>query len=454
MNPQRFAALFPVAIVFAAGAVVARLWFARAPQRFAVDLAQPLVVATSWGSYGTVTFTILAATIATAGLCLIVAARRLAPSAQRGDVAVVTLVAALTIGAAFAWPIVFSSDVYAYASYGAMANQGLDPYALLPTAVHSPLFDATRWQWSGTYPVCVYGPAFVTAAAAIGRATAAYGVSIDLWVLRLVAAAAFLASIPLLGATLDPWPASRRFVALCAYGLNPAILWTVAEGHNDALLLLLVMGAGAVALRHPVAAAFAVGISPLIKAPGAAIALGGGLFVATSGRRDRLAVLGALGAGLAVGVAVGLPPLLRALAATRAHGHYMPQISAQGILGLLPSLILAGAAAAFGLGSVARRDQSGFAWLGIAQMIALPNGYPWYALWLVPWCLAAGDTWASRALWGATISSVARYLPDAAGTLGPEAARLAAGVAVAPLILASADFRRLIPARKKAPIVP
>jgi hypothetical protein len=454
LNLQRFAALFAVAIVFAAGSGVARLWFARAPQRFAVDLAQPLIVATSWGNYGTIAFAILAVTVAMAALCLAIVARRLAPSAERNDVVAITLVAAFAIAAAFAWPFVFSSDVYAYAAYGSMENQGLDPYVPLPAAIHSPLFDATRWQWSGTYPVCVYGPAFVAVAAAVARATAAYDVSIGLWTLRLIAAAAFLASIPLLAATLAPWDAPRRFIALCAYGLNPAILWTVAEGHNDALLLLLVMSAGAVALRRPIVAAFVLGLTSLVKAPGAAIAVGAGISVAASGRRDRFALLGALAAGLAVAVAVALPPLLGALATTRAHGHYTPQISAQGLLGLGPALILAAAAAALGLGRLIRRDPSGFAWLGIAQLLALPNGYPWYALWLVPWCLAAGDTWASRALWGATISSVARYLPDAAGTLGPEAARLAAGVAVAPLLLASADLRRLIPARKKAPIVP
>jgi hypothetical protein len=157
--------------------------------------------------------------------------------------------------------------------------------------------------------------------------------------------------------------------------------------------------------------------------------------------------------GMAAAVVLALPPLVRALAATRTHGHYAPQISIQGILGLVPSLVLALAAATIGLAMVVRRDRGGFAWLGIAQLVALPNGYPWYALWLVPWCLVAGDTWASRALWGATISSVARYLPDAAGTLGPDAARLAAGIAIAPLVLATADLRRLISVRKKAPVI-
>jgi alpha-1,6-mannosyltransferase len=454
MNPRRFAALFPVAIAFAAGSGVARLWFARAPQRFAVDLAQPLVVVTSWGNYGAVAFAILATTVAAATLYLVVVCRRLAPASERGDVAIVTLVAALAVVGAFAWPFVFSSDVYAYAAYGEMQHDGLDPYAPLPATIHSVLFDATRWQWSGSYPVCVYGPAFVAVAAAVTRVTAGHDVALQLWAMRVLAAAAFVASIPLLATTLGAWQAPRRFVALCAYGLNPAILWTVGEGHNDALLLFLVMAAGAVAARRPILAALVLGLSPLIKAPGAAIALGAGLGVAGSGRRDRAAILAALAVGLAIAAVDALPQLLEAVAASRVHGRYAPEISAQGLFGLVPSLGAAAAAAVFGVWSVARRDANGFAWLGIAQLIALPNGYPWYALWLVPWCVAAGDTWASRALWGATISSVARYLPDAAGTLGPETARLAAGVAIAPLLLAAAGLRRPIPARKKAPIIP
>jgi hypothetical protein len=335
-----------------------------------------------------------------------------------------------------------------------MVNDGLDPYAPLPAAVHGALYDATRWQWSGAYPVCVYGPGFVAVAAALVRTTSGFGVPGLLWTMRLLAAVAFVASIPLLRATLAGWPAPRRFLALCAYGLNPAILWTVAEGHNDALLLLLIMAAGAVAVRRPSLGAALLGLGPLVKAPGAAIAVGAALEATIRGGRSRRAVLVPLLVSLAVAALIAIPPLFPALAATREHGRYAPAVSAQGLVGPVGALSLAALAAGFGIWRLRARDRGGFAWLGIALLVALPNGYPWYALWLVPWCLAAGDSWASRGLWGATILTVARYLPDAAGTLGPEAARFASALAVAPLLLAGADIRRPSPARKKAQIIP
>ena len=258
----------------------------------------------------------------------------------------------------------------------------------------------------------------------------------------------------MLGAALAGCSPAQRFGGLCAYALNPAILWTVAEGHNDAFLLLLVTAAGAIAVRHPRAGVFVLGLGPLLKAPGAALALGTVLAAFLRRHSDRRAIVAAGLAGLALATSVALPPLLPVLAAVGANGRYSPQISVQGLLGPVPALALAAAAAAYGAWVLARRDRGGLAWLGIALLVSLPNWYPWYALWLVPWSIGAGDTRASRALWAATISSLARYLPDAVGTLGPEAARLAAGVAVLPLVFATAGDRRAGPAFKKAAAPP
>jgi hypothetical protein len=454
VNLRRFAALLPVAAAFAAGALAERLWFARPPASTALSFLQPLVVVTSWGSYGGGAFAILAATAAVAALYLVIAARRLAPGAESGDVWAIGLVAASALAAAFAWPFVFSSDTYAYAAYGAMAATGLDPYAPLPLYVDGAFYDAARWQWEGPFPVCVYGPVFVSLATALVRGTGGSGLAVTLWSFRIVAALAFLASIPLLGAALAGWSPARRFGALCAYGLNPAILWTVAEGHNDALLLLMVTAAGAIAVRHPRAGMFVLGLGPLLKAPGAALALGAVLETFLRRRPGRLALAAAGLAGLALATSVALPPLLPVLASLGATGRYSPQISVQGLIGPVPALALAVAAAAYGVWALAGRDRGGLAWLGIALLVSLPNWYPWYALWLVPWSIAAGDTRASRALWAATISSLARYLPDAVGTLGPEAARLAAGAAVLPLVFATAGTRRAGSALKKATAPP
>jgi hypothetical protein len=139
-----------------------------------------------------------------------------------------------------------------------------------------------------------------------------------------------------------------------------------------------------------------------------------------------------------------------ALAALGAHGRYAPAVSVQGLLGLAPALILSAAAALYGLACLRRRRPAGFAWAGIAALLALPNPYPWYAPWLLPAALAAGAGPAGIALWAATISSVVRYLPDVAGALDPGTARVAAFIASAPLLWALAGVAGLASARKKA----
>src|SRR5271155_2146349 len=181
--------LLPVALPFSAGALALRLLLHHAPSRIAKDLAQPLPVVTSWGSFGAACFTVLALTIALSAVALIVAMLRLArteehasdaPSRDGGARHAVACVATLALAGAFAWPAIFSSDPYAYAAYGSLALHGFDPYAPVAATVHGPLVDAARYQWNGAFPPCVYGPLFVTLAAAIVAATAAGGAALTL----------------------------------------------------------------------------------------------------------------------------------------------------------------------------------------------------------------------------------------------------------------------------------
>jgi alpha-1,6-mannosyltransferase len=449
----RALALLPIPLIFAAGACTARWWFARAPSQFAADLAQPYVIVTSWGVYGAAAFALLATTLACATVALIFAARTLGRDPKPGNAAAVIVVAGLAIAGAFAWPFAFSSDPYAYAAYGAMVRDGLDPYALLPLHAHGAFYEAARWQWSGTYPVCVYGPAFVAIAAAAVAAFSVLGVGATLWALRIATALAFLGSIGCLRIALGGRPRRESAIALYAYGLNPVILWTVAEGHNDAWLLLAVMGAAALARTKPRLGAFALGASLIVKAPGAAFALGALVDGRLRLRRDRAAINGWLAAGLAFAAGPYLALMRPAFAALGAHGKYAPAVSIQGLIGPLPALALAVAAASYGVASLARGLQGGYAWLGIALLVGLPSGYPWYAVWLVPFALAGGPGRASIALWGATISSVLRYLPDAVGDIDPLTARALAVAAALPLLYALTEipFAAL---RKKVPSQP
>ncbi len=449
MNPRRCAALASVPLAFAGGSLAVRAWLARAPHTVAGDLAQPLPVVTAWHAYGAVAFAILAATVAaaTAGVVLAVGYR---PPAEPRDALAVAPIAALALAAAGSWPVVFSSDVYAYAAYGALALSGHNPYAPVPGGLHGALVDAARIQWSGPFPPCVYGPLFVALAREGVAALQPAGVAVTLAGFRLAAGLAFLAGIVLLNAALAGLPPRTRFTAVCAYGLNPVALWTVAEGHNDAFMMLAVIAGTVLAVRGGrLTGALLLALSPLLKAAGILAAALAALDAIAFRRPGFRTILLGLAAGTAMSVALAIPPLLPTLASLGARGRYAPEVSAQGLMGLGPALGLACLAALHGLNVLRRRRRAGFAWVGIAVLLALPNPYPWYAPWLVPPALLAGTEAAGIALWAATISSLARYLPDAVGNIQPATARVAALVATLPLVWALAGAGRTASARKK-----
>jgi len=451
---RRGLALAATAAPLGCGALVARALAAHHPPALAADFRQPLVVATNWGGYGTAAFALLGACIALAAALLACAVARLRARAGPGDGSAIVLAAAVGLAGAAAWPIVFSSDVYAYAAYGDLALRGFDPYLPQPEHVHDALLDAARWQWSGGFPVDVYGPAMLAISRAIVAATGNAAVAPALGAFRGAAAVAFLASVSCAYAALAEFPAERRFVATCAYALNPVVLWSVAEGHNDAFVLLIAAVAALAAARGlaPLGGLL-VGLSPVLKAPGLLLAAGFALdAVAPHRRLNARATLVATLAASVVAAAIALPPLLPALRHIEGHGRYTPSSSLQGLVGMGPAFALALAAGAYGLVQLLRGDRRGHAWLGIALFCGLPNVYPWYALWLVPWSIAAGSGSAAIALWLATIFAVVRYLPDASGMFDGGLGRLVAAVAVAPLAIALADIlprteRKKVPAR-------
>lgn len=451
MSVRSRLALGAVPLAFAAGSLAERAWLLRAPHGIAPDLAQPLPVATAWHGYGIAGLAILVATVFAAAAGLVAAVRAIGPDAGPRDAALVAIVAAAALAAAGTWPVVFSSDVYAYAAYGSLALAGHDPYAAVPASVHGPFIDAARIQWSGPFPPCVYGPLFVALARTGVALLQPAGVAATLAGFRFAAGIAFVAGIALLDAVLRGLPPARRFGLVCAYGLNPVALWTVAEGHNDAFLMLAAFAAALPALRGGrFAGAFALGLSPLLKGAGLGLAALAALDASAFRRPGRRTTWAGLAAGTALAAVLCLPPLRPALATLGAHGRYAPSVSVQGLLGLAPALVLAALAALCGLDRLRRRRPAGFAWLGIAALLALPNPYPWYAPWLLPAALAAGAAPAGIALWAATICSVVRYLPDVAGSLDPSTARLAALLAAAPLLWALLEFAGPASARKKA----
>ena len=433
-----------VPLAFVAGAVAARLLLHAAPPRRHIDVAQPLVVVTAWGPYGLGFVLIFALAIALATLALVVT---LGLTRGRGaglSLPATLVVATFALAAIFAWPVVFSSDVYAYAAYGHTVVHGGDPYLPVARAHHDAFVDAARWQWGGTsFPPCVYGPAFV-GIAALGVLAGGDRLEPSLWIMRIVASLAFLGSIALLHASLRG-KRYRRF-AIAAYGLNPVALWSVAEGHNDALLVLVVFAAFALLRRGDARASGALfGLAPLLKIIGAAA--GPLALVWLWGKRDVRSGRFALGlmVGLVVAAALVLPLQLKLLGAFAGHARYAPQFSFQSLVGIVPALVVVVAAAVTGVRALARGDENGALWLAIAGWLAIPNPYPWYALWLLPVAVAFPPSRTTTALWAATILAGLRYLPEAFGNVPHLATAILTLALLAPIAFA-------IPARVNDPV--
>jgi len=299
--------------------------------------------------------------------------------------------------AAVALPVLFSADVYAYAYYGDLALHGTNPYAR-GAAPADDLATAAVAAWDGRIPPrCVYGPLAVAIAAAADAVGEPGGVAFQLLLQRLAAAGAFAAAVALM-LRLVPHARARAAIAL-----NPVVIWSVGEGHNDAAMLALAFGAFAVQRGR----ALLLVAAALVKAP--ALLLWGSL-----GRR------GALTAALIV--AAGYFPLALALVGDITRGGVTDGTAAwDSPLGLLAALVgrvpaavaacvlLAAAAAAARRLALPDRVPA----LALTAWFALPNAYPWYALWIVP--LAARSLWSpwSRALLAAALVAPVRAMTDA-----------------------------------------
>ena len=360
---------------FLAGALLSRAILAHAPQTIAIDLAQPIAVVTYWKTFGLWMCAALFATLAFAAVPYIAAlkARRLP------GVGTIAAISAAACAAALLFPAIFSSDVYAYAAYGDLAAHGISPYAHAHVALHDPLMLSAFWQWSNPLPRCAYGPAFVWIARVIFSGLQALGTAAPLWGLRALACASLVLCAPLAAAAYGG-NARRRSFAAAGIALNPLAIWVCAEGHNDVMMLAVVLTGFALARRSALFGAFVVALGALIKAPALA-ACAGALIVL---RHDRARL-----ARFACGTLAGV--LVLALA-------YAP-----------PLLVLRG-------------PQTTATTALITTGMPLAHLYPWYALWLIPLALLWWNAQASRAILAFSFALTLRYLPDATWQSFPPAA--------------------------------
>ncbi|MBV9271627.1 MAG: hypothetical protein JO165_11050 [Candidatus Eremiobacteraeota bacterium] len=428
---RRAALLVPAG--FAGAGLLCRYFMLSPPAAISSDLAQPLAVVTYWRAYGTEMWLALFLAVAIAGFGYVAVLRDALAGAfkdTRKAVAWCCGIAACALMFAIIFPVIFSSDVFAYGAYGDIALRGMDPYSHDPLAANDALLRAAVWQWGNPPPMCVYGPAFVWIAQAVVGVLAPLGATLQLDGLRIVASAALVACGPLLFSALSGFSRERRVAAVAGVVLNPIAIWTAAEGHNDALMLVVVL-AGVIVARsaRPALGAFVIALSSLVKAPGLAAAAAFAMFSAGDRSRFTRVVSGML-AGTLVTALLSLRFEWGVRQVLVPRGHYTPQFSLQFVTatisqwifgandnaffaGVAFALLLCGALFIFGAAQTIRGQREGFAYLALALWLAIPNPYPWYAMWMLPVAFVALNSRASWAIVLASLTSVFRYLPDA-----------------------------------------
>jgi len=192
------------------------------------------------------------------------------------------------IGAAWALPLalgpaLFSKDVYSYLALGTLLHLGLNPYHVAPSVLaglgHGHVLATVSPFWRHT--TAPYGPLFVGLSGLIVSVTGSHLIAGVLLIrlselAGLVLAAAFL---PRLARALGSDPARAIWFAL----LSPlTLLELVAAGHNDALMVGLLLAGVTLALEgRPLLGIVLCAVAATIKLP----ALAGAVFIAVAWSR-------------------------------------------------------------------------------------------------------------------------------------------------------------------------
>jgi alpha-1,6-mannosyltransferase len=302
------------------------------------------------------------------------------------------------------------------------ALHGISPYLHGPNAITGdPSYPFTGLTWVGT--PSVYGPLFTL----LSYAIAPLGLAAAMWTFKLLSAAASLACVALV------WSCARRrgvapLPAALFVGLNPLLLvWAVGGGHNDLLMIALMLagvrlalarrsGAGAAAI----VSASAMKLSAGILLPFLALGMRG------EQRRRTLAGTALAAAGLAVAalVAFGTAPfgLGRTIGANAGDWHSIPGLISRLLLGSgAPSgaerLCLSLLTAAICLELARRVWRNRIDWIVAAgwatfwTLLLSPVLLPWYAVWLTP-LAALGDRRLRRVALAFTVLVVTIRLCD------------------------------------------
>jgi hypothetical protein len=193
--------------------------------------------------------TLLRVSFYAAAFVLIGAWLGLGLSARRGGLGVRTAWVVLLVWGLplFFGPPLFSRDIYSYIAQGLIAHHGHDPYALAPSSLGAgPLLSSVASVWRDT--VAPYGPLFVGASRGVAAVSGGSLVAqvLAFRALELIGVVLVMVSLPRLARQLGTDPG----VALWLGALSPLALFSyVASGHNDALMVGLVLAGVTLALR-------------------------------------------------------------------------------------------------------------------------------------------------------------------------------------------------------------
>lgn len=305
-----------------------------------------------------------------------------------------------------AGPVLLSTDVYTYWDYGRLAAvHGANPYADRPLEFpDDPAYSRMGADWRDT--TSVYGPGF--ALLSEGHAVAAgSSPTRAAWLYKALGAASILALV-FLAARLGERPAfSAAFV-----GWNPLLAFHFAGGgHNDALMMVAVLGAMALAAAGRLelaggawAAAIALKWVALVFLPLRAIA------AYRTGRSVRH-----LGFAVTAVAVAGIATWRYGTAWLGAFGPLASNFARQAdysIPNRLADLGISEHAAAWLLGTLfalaylwllreAWRGRARLALCAGLLLVATPWLVPWYAVWVVPLAAVEEDPparWLALAL--------------------------------------------------------
>jgi hypothetical protein len=394
--------MLSVPLVIAFGAIASHVVFPALHKPDAV-LSQPVAVVTAWGWSGVTAWMIYSATMLLAGIAYGFAIAR----SRETPLIAILAGSALACCAALAFRFIFSSDVYAYAAYGALSATHHDPYiphTLPPLQLVDAVWThAIGFEWP-SLPAFIYGPAFLALVHVTVVATH-FDLPTTLIALRAIEIIAFVAAV---GVAANAVPERGRLLAAIV-GLNPVVISTVSDGHNDALVLLVVAIGALIALRKPEFGGFLAGASMMLKATGAVATIA----LAYVLRDRRFTLWGCVAIALSIVaqlIATHVAGGYRTAAATDFVGTGEAAI-AIGIRGLIALGLVARA-----LYNAARGDRAAaLAAAALAIWALYPQDYPWYGMWLLPLAAFTLEQREGPVLVLLTFSSTLRYLSDAYG---------------------------------------